>query len=418
MPKKTIHKAHKIKLNPTTEQEQYFWKASNVARYAYNCGLAELNFYSDYNRRVIKAGIGDKVPISGRLLRKKLNKTRPDWTREVTSWAYVGAFDDLQSAFINYWHKFRKGEVSGFRKDGRPEGWPRFKSRNKSTPSFYLHNDSLHFDNHNFWFDKARVGWVNMAETLRFNGRVLGGRISYKQGYWWLSVQVEIERDIPQHNNQAVGVDFGLKYLAVLSEGKPFDNPRVLSKTQARLRRLQRKLDRQRRANNPNNYNENGTAKKGHREWIVSNKMRETEHQITKLHARIANLRQEITHQMTTELANKFGIICIEDLNISGMLKNGKLAKHIADAGWYEKRRQLEYKALERGGVVVIIDKWFPSSKLCSNCGYKNVSLTLDVRQWDCPECGQYNHRDGNAAINIRDEGLRILTHRATQAGV
>lgn len=407
-----IQKAHKIKLNPAPEQEQYFWRAAGIARYAFKWGLTEYNFRSDYNRKVIKAGIGDKVKISGRLLKKEFNKVKPDWVNDVTCWAYQGAFDDLQAAFTNYWRKFKNGEVSGFRKDGRPEGWPRFKRRNKSTPAFYLANTALKFDDHYVQFDKARVGWVNMAERLRFNGRVLGGRISYRQGHWWLSVQVEMEHEILQHNGDAVGVDFGIKYLAVTSDGEVFDNPKSLIKAQAKLRRFQRKFDRQRRANNPDNFNEDSTVKKGCREWIISNRMRETEKQIIKLHARVANIRQEIAHTMTTSLTNDYEIVCIEDLNIRGMLKNGRLAKHVADAGWYEKRRQLEYKAGFKGGYVSTVDQWFPSSKLCSNpeCDYKNVDLTLSIRQWDCPECGQHNHRDGNAAVNIRNEGLRILT--------
>lgn len=409
-----ITKAHKIKLNPTPEQEQYFWRASGVARFAFNWGLAEYNFRSDYNRKVIKADIGDKIKVSGRLLKKEFNRVKPNWINDVTCWAYQGAFDDLQTAFNNYWRKFKNGQVSGFRKDGRPEGWPRFKNRNKSIPAFYLANTVLKFDGHNVQFDKRRVGWVNMAEALRFTGKILGGRISYRQGHWWLSIQVEMEHETPKHNGDAVGVDFGIKYLAVTSDGEIFDNPKSLIKAQAKLRRFQRKFDRQRRANNPDNFNEDGTAKKGHREWITSNKMRETEKQITRLHARIANIRQEIAHTMTTSLTNDYEIVCIEDLNIRGMLKNGRLAKHVADAGWYEKRRQLEYKAQFRGGYVSVIDQWFPSSKLCSNpeCNYKNTDLTLGIRHWDCPECSQYNHRDGNAAINICNEGLRILTNK------
>lgn len=404
-------KAHKIRLNPTPEQEQYFWHAAGIARFAFNWGLAEWNFRSDYNRKVIKAGIGDKVSISGRLLKKEFNKIKPDWVNEVTCWAYQGAFDDLQAAFNNYWRKFKNGEVAEFRKDGRPEGWPKFKSRNKSIPAFYLANIALHFDDYNFWFDKTRVGWVNMTERLRFDGRILGGRISYRQGHWWLSVQVEMEHEIPQHNGDAVGVDFGIKYLAVTSDGEVFDNPKPLARAQAKLRRLQRKLDRQSRANNPDNFNEDGTVKNGRRGWVTSNRMRKTKEQITKLHARVANIRQEVAHTMTTALTDDYGIICVEDLNIKGMVKNNRLAKHVADAGWYEKRRQLEYKSTNKGGVTVVIDQWFPSSKLCSNpeCDYKNVDLTLNVRQWNCPECGQYNHRDGNAAINIRNEGLRLL---------
>lgn len=402
--------AHRIKLNPTSNQEQYFWQAAEVARFAFNWGLDRWNLYNDYNRKVIKAGIGDIIKISGISLKKEFNQVKPDFVNGVTTWVHQGAFSDLQVAMSNYWRKYKKGEVSGFRKNGRPNGWPNFKNKNKSIPSFYLANISLKFNGHNVQFDKGRVGWVNMAEPLRFDGRVLGARISYRQGAWWLSVQVEMEKDIPQHNTDAVGIDFGIKYLAVTSDGEVFDNPRLLVEAQKQLRVLQRKLDRQRRANNPDNYNENGTNKKGCI-WIESNKMKETKLQITKLSARIANIRQDVAHKMTTSLTDNYGIVCIEDLNVNGMMKNHKLVKHIADAGFYEKRRQLEYKALEKGGTVQTVSRWFPSSKLCSNseCTYKNVELKLSDRKWICPECGQENERDFNAAINIKNEGLNIL---------
>jgi putative transposase len=177
------------------------------------------------------------------------------------------------------------------------------------------------------------------------------------------------------------------------------------------LRKLQRKLDRQRYANNPDNYNENGTSKKGKREWIVSNKMRKTEKQIQKIHNKITNIRSDISHKMTTSLTNEYGIICIEDLNVKGMMSNHKLAKSVGDAAFYEKRRQLEYKSQLKGGMVSVVSQWFPSSKLCSNkdCDYKNTNLSLSDRKWICPNCEQENERDLNAAINIKQEGVKLL---------
>jgi putative transposase len=408
-----VIKAHKIRLNPTLEQEQYFWRAAGVARYAYNWGLEYYNLFLDYNRQVEKAGIGDVIPVSGRLLRKRFCQVKPDFISEVTYWAYDGAFNDLQAAFSRYWDKYKRGDnkpPKGWkpRKDGRPYGWPKYKRRYKSIPSFYLHNQVLHLSGYNFWFDQKRVGWINMTESLRFNGKIMGGRISYRTNHWWLSVQVEVEHDLLKHNGDAVGIDLGIKYLAVTSDGQVYDNPKPLERTQRKLRRLQRKLNRQRRANNPDNYNEDGTCKRGVR-WVKSQNMIKTEKQITKLHYRIGCLRNEASHQMTTDLARNYGIIGIEDLNIGGMLKNGKLSKAIGDAALYEKRRQLTYKTEWNGGIVIPVDRWFPSSKRCSECGWINAELKLSNRQWICEECGTTHHRDGNAAVNIRDEALRIL---------
>lgn len=401
-------KAHKIRLNPTKEQELYLWQATGVARYSFNWGLARYNEILDYNRENPE----DKKPVSGRLLKNEFNKIKPEWVNEVLCWAYQGAFDDLQKSFSMFWKKSKNGTLPKAdkpRKDGRPHGWPRFKSRSKTTPSFYIANTSLKFDSYFVTFDKKRCGPVNMTEHLRFIGKVMGGRVTYYAGQWWLSVQVEVEEDVKDHNSDIVGVDLGIKYLAVTSDGEVFSNPRPLQGALKKLRRLQRKLDRQRRANNPNNYNENGTVKNGPKEWVVSAKMKKTEEQITKMHYRIACLRKESSHQMTTSLTKQYGIIALEDLSTRGMMKNGRLSRAIGDAAFYEKRRQFEYKAQWLGGSVVVVDRWFPSSKLCNSCGTVNPDLKLSEREWICNECGVVNHRDGNAAMNIRDEAMRIL---------
>jgi len=416
---KTVTKAHRIKLNPTPDQEQYFWQAAGIARYTFNWGLAEWNFFSDYNWQVKQAGIGDTIPVNGRWLKKRFNQVKPNWINDVTTWASQGAFDDLQSAFRNFFHKRKNGllpKADKPRKDGKPNGWPRFKSKQKSIPAFYLANTALKFDDYNVQFDKGRVGWVNMTEELRFDGKILGARISYRHGDWWLSVQVETIHNQPQLDD-AVGVDLGIKYLAVTSDGVFYENPKALKEAQAKLRRLQRKLDRQRRANNPENFNENGTVKKGAKNWIVSNKIKQTERQITKLHARIANIRQDASHKLTTDIASSYEIIGIEDLNLRGMVKNHRLAQAISDAALYEKRRQLEYKTGWNGGIIIPISRWFPSSKTCSNCGYINANLTLAIREWTCPECGINHHRDGNAAVNIKNEALKQLNYSPVLPG-
>lgn len=406
-----LTRAHKIKLNPTEEQATYLSQAAGIARYAYNWGLAEYNRILDYNRAVTDKA--DKIPVNGRLLKKEFNKIKPDWVSDVSAWAYQGAFDDLQSAFRMYFQKQKKELLKppkGWkpRKDGRPYGWPTFKPRYRTIPAFYQANISMKF--YDYTVKLPIIGEVNMTEPLRFEGKVLAGRVSYSQGHWWLSVQVECDIDFDHSSNKAVGVDLGIKYLAVTSDGEFYENPRAFVKAQTELRKYQRKLDRQRRANNSDNYNDDGTVKKGPKEWTISGKMRITEAKITKLHAKVANTRLDASHKLTTDLASNYGIVCLEDLNVKGMMQNRKLSKAISDAALYEKRRQLEYKVDERGGTVVFIDQWFPSSKKCNGCDWINVELTLSDRSWTCQECGQINERDENAALNIHDEGLRILS--------
>lgn len=399
-------KAHKIKLNLTPEQEQYFWRAAGTARFAFNWGLAEYNRALDHNRQ----NPDNKIQVSGRLLKKQFTQERPEWVAEVTTWAVQGAFDDLQAAFSRYFD-IVKGKIPAPprknnkpRNDGRPHHWPRFKARNKTTPAFYLANSTLHFDGHQFWFDWRRVGWINMTESLRLDGKVMGARISYQSGHWWLSVQVAIDDEpIPESRPESVYVDLGVRYLAKTSDGRTYQNPRALPKALKKLRRLQRHLDRQRRANNPDNYNENGTVKAGPKTWIISQNMKKTRAQIIRLHYRIKCLRQEAAHLMTTEIARSYGLIVIEDLDIKEMLGDNPTAKYLADAALYEKRRQLEYKAKWYGGRILIVDKFEPTNKQCNACGSVNDALKIGAEKWECPNCGRVNDKYNNSILNIKD---------------
>jgi putative transposase len=377
-------KAHKIRLNPTTEQASYLRQAAGVARFCFNWGLAE------YNKR-----LDAKLPVNGRSLKKEFNAIKSDlypWVADVTTWASQGAFDDLQAAFSRFFDQKKKGNLIPPRdwkprKDGRPFGWPRFKSKEKTTPVSYLHNGILKFDDHFVQFDKGRVGWVNMAEPLRFDGKVMGGRLSYSGNHWWLSVQVQMDNPVVISNENIVGVDLGIKYLAVTSDGQVFDNPRPLEKALRKLRRMNRHHAR---------------MVKGSNNWFKQKRA------IAGMHYKISCIRGDAAHKMTTEITREYGIIGIEDLNIRGMLKNRRISRAISDAALSEKRRQIEYKAKMSGRIVVAVSRWFPSSKKCNNCGEINSGLKLSQRQWQCA-CGTMNHRDGNAAMNIRDEAIKIL---------
>lgn len=384
-----IIKSHKIRLNPTSEQEQYFWKAAGVARFAFNWGLAEYNRLKAENQPVKIIGKGDTLKSKFTVLKE----TEYPWLGEVSSYAYQGAFSDLQKAISRYFDQKKKGNLNTPRrtkprKDGKPFGWPRFKSRQKDTPSFYQANTCLKFNGHLVKIQKC-PGLVNMTESLRFDGKVMGARVSYYANHWWLSVHVEVEHESIQPNSDVVGIDLGIKYLAVTSDGRIFDNPKPLVAAQRKLARLQRSFAR---------------MEKGGKNWL---KMKS---KIAKLHFRVASIRNEASHQMTTELTRQYGIIGVEDLNLKGMLKNRHLSKAVSDAALYEKRRQLEYKVAWNGGVVIPVSQWFPSSKICNSCGTINPDLTLSIREWTCASCGAHNHRDGNAACNIRDEAIRILT--------
>jgi putative transposase len=201
--------------------------------------------------------------------------------------------------------------------------------------------------------------------------------------------------------NTVVGVDVGIRQLATLSTGERVENLRPLQVELRRLRRLQRSLDRQRRANNPGNYDERGRAKPGRREWVKSKRMLRTEAIVRRLHERVANRRREQAHRLTTMLTRECGVIAVESLNISGMKLNRRLARHISDAGWGIVLAQLKYKTNWAGSELVSADRFYPSSKTCSGCGTVKAKLSLSERVFTCEACGLSLDRDENAARNL-----------------
>jgi putative transposase len=245
-----------------------------------------------------------------------------------------------------------------------------------------LTNDQFGVDDKRIRIPK--LGWVRMRERLRFAGRIVSAAVSRKAGHWYASITVETsDLSLPPAENQgAVGIDLGVSALATLSTGETFAGPKALRASLGRLRRLSRALSRK---------------VKGSRNRAKA-KLR-----LARLHKRIASIRRDGLHRLTTSIARRFHTIGIEDLNVTGMLANGRLSRAIADMGLYEFRRQLEYKAAWRGGVVVVADRWYPSSKTCSGCGYRLAALALQVRRWDCPSCGASHDRDLNAAINLQN---------------
>jgi putative transposase len=354
-----------------------------------------------------------------RSLKMWYNQVKPDWIKDKTASATQEAFGDLQRGIQRYFD-IRKGKVQinlkrredgtvKPRKDGRQHGWLNWRSKENHN-SFRVTNVYLKFDGPYIRYN-ARVGYIRMCEELRFNGKIMNTTFSYDGQWFWASVQVEVEKPEIVPNPEIVGIDLGIKYLAVTSDGQIIENPKAYYQAQAKLRRLQRKLDRQRRANNPDCYDEDGTFKRGKRPANISKQMARTDQKIKRLHARIKNLRRNAQHQLTAEVAKNYGLIIIEDLNVNGMLKNSKLAKSISDAGFGEIRRQFDYKAEFYNGIVGVVDQWFPSSKLCSGCGEKKLDLVLSDRTWTCEHCGQQNERDLNAAINLKNEGVRLFAN-------
>lgn len=287
---------------------------------------------------------------------------------EVTKNAPQMAIIQLGRAFENFFSG--RARHPTFRKKGRDD-------------RFTITNDQFSIEHQRIRIPK--LGWVRMREPLRFAGRIISATVSLRAGHWYVSITVDTPEDSslsPSENQGAAGVDLGITALATLSTGETFAAPKPLRTLLKKLRRTSRSLSRK---------------VKGSRNRAKA-KMK-----LARLHARIANLRNNSLHQLTTKLTRRFHTIVLEDLNVKGMLKNPHLSRAIADMGFYELRRQLTYKAKRCGGSVIVADRWDASSKLCSNCGYKLETLDLGMRQWVCPVCQSHHDRDVNAAINLKN---------------
>lgn len=377
----TVILSHKIALDPTEKQKRYFRQACGVSRHAYNWGLAEW-------KRQYRAG---EKP-SALSLKKQYNAIRAiefPWSREVTKCAGGDAFSDLRTAYKNFFDDRAKAVSGKLRwKDVRK---PRFKKKGKRD-SFALWNDQFRAEG-----DRIRmphIGWVRMKEPLRYQGKIMGATVSRQAGLWFVSIAVETVPDVPMPEpGTSVGIDLGITHLMILS--KPLadgtvkiDNPKPRRVYMKRQAKLQRRISGQ----------ELVRRKRGGR---ASNRQRRRQLQLSKLHYRIANIRKDAIHKATTMIANNFETIYLEDLNVRGMTKNHRLAGAILDAAPGETRRQFQYKTALRGGEAILIDRFYPSSKTCSDCGHVMDKLPLHIREWDCPACLAHHDRDENAAKNI-----------------
>lgn len=362
-------RAHKIRLNPTAEQARYFAKAAGTARFVWNWALAEW-------KRQYEAG---EKPTALKL-KKHFNEIRREqfpWTWDVTKNASDQPFLDLGKALTAFFE--------------RKARYPRFKSKKRSKPSFYLANDQLERGDHRLWIPK--LGWVNMAEKLRFNGKVTGARITKTADWWFVSIQVEVPDAVAEKSPAAIGVDVGLTRLATLSTGEQVENQAFLKTALKKLRRANKQLHRRKRG---------------------SNNREKARRQVARLHYRITCMRDDVLQKLTTRLANGYGIIGIENLNLKGLLKNRRLSRAFSDAALGKLFSLLEAKVEQRGGQIIRVDRFFPSSKRCHCCGWKWEAMTLNDRVFVCqnPSCPYEQFpqdRDHNAGLNILHEALRLI---------
>jgi putative transposase len=394
--------AHRIRIEATPAQCDYFARAAGTARRVWNWALAE------WNRQAAAGGRPHAM-----LLKKQFNAIKyahPDWQdadgqpwlRTVHRDAHAQPFANLAAAWARFF---------AARQAGLPAHPPRFKKKGRCRYAFYVANDKFRIEGKSAVLPK--VGRVELAETLRLAGKILGASVAREADRWFLSVQVEVPDRLAWRKRRAdgvVGVDLGVTAAATLSTGEKIAAPRPLKAALRRLRirgrRLSRKLEAAKRA-----AGLMGPAAKGVRLPVSKNRTKGAR-ALARLHARIARVRADFTHKLTTRLCRENQAVAIEDLHVKGMLANGRLARAISDVGFHEIRRQLHYKAQRYGTAIVLADRWFPSSRLCSACGVRNGTLALSERAWTCG-CGVRHDRDVNAANNLKRLATGALAARS-----
>ncbi|WP_407542094.1 IS200/IS605 family element RNA-guided endonuclease TnpB (plasmid) [Deinococcus radiomollis] len=371
-------KAFKVRLCPTAEQATQINKTIGSARYVYNRFLARRQAaYKD-----------EGTSLNYQRTSSELTQVKKDeetlWLKEVDKFSLQNSLKDLDRAYQNFFQDCKKP------KKERKFRYPKFHSKRGRKQSYRTNQTNGNIAVQGDALKLPRLGWIKFRKSQEIHGRIINVTVRRNAtGKYFASVQVEVDVQPLPLSKQAVGLDLGIKTFLIPSEGEPVGNPKHYRANLRRLKRASRVMSRR---------------VKG------SNRRQRAKTKLAKTHERIANLRRDFLQKLSTTFVRQYGVICIEDLRVSNMVRNHSLAQSIMDAGWGEFRRQLEYKAAWYGRKVIAIDAFFPSSQRCHDCGFKNPAVkNLSVREWTCPNCNETHDRDLNAALNIRDEGLKQL---------
>ena len=375
---KQILKAYKVRLYPNDEQQIFFAKSFGCTRFIWNKMLADkINYYQATKTTL------NNTPAQ--------YKKEFEWLKEVDSLALANVQQNLRVAYNKF---FKQGS-----------GFPKFKKKGIKD-SYTTNNQKGTVAVTKNTVKLPKIGHINAKFPDKINGLIKSATISRKpSGKYFVSLLVEtIVNELPKTQSN-IGIDLGLTDFIVLSDGSKVANPKFLSKLQGKLARAQKVLAKRRAA-----------AKADQRKLSESRNYQKQKLKVAKVYEKITNKRADFLHKLSFNIIKNHDVIAIEDLNVKGMVKNRKLAKAISDSSWSAFTTMLAYKAEWYGKELIKIDRWFPSSKTCSNCDHllTKAQLPLSVRTWDCPSCLQRNDRDTNASINILNQGLILAKHSKT----
>ena len=374
-------KAYKFRIYPTEEQEIFFAKTFGCVRKVYNLMLNDRKKAYEEVKNDPSKKMTFPTPA-------KYKKEFP-FLKEVDSLALANAQLHLDKAYKNF---FRDKSV----------GFPRFKSKKNPVQSYTTNNQNgtvALIDNKFIKIPKLK-SLVRIKLHRQPKGMIKSATVSrHASGKYYISLLCKEEISELPKTNSAIGIDLGITDFAILSDGQKIDNNKFTSKMEKKLKREQRKLSRRALL-----------AKKKGIPLSEAKNYQKQKRKVARLHEKVMNQRTDFLNKLSTEIIKNHDIICIEDLNVKGMLRNHKLARSISDVSWSSFVAKLQYKADWYGREIIKVDQWFPSSQICSECGHKDGKKSLDIREWTCPICHTHHDRDINASINILIEGLRIQT--------
>jgi len=374
-------KAYKFRIYPTEEQEIFFAKTFGCVRKVYNLMLNDRKKAYEEVKNDPSKKMTFPTPA-------KYKKEFP-FLKEVDSLALANAQLHLDKAYKNF---FRDKSV----------GFPRFKSKKNPVQSYTTNNQkgTVALIGSKFIKVPKLKSLVRIKLHRQPKGMIKSATISrHSSGKYYISLLCKEEISELPRTNSAIGIDLGITDFAILSDGQKIDNNKFTSKMEKKLKREQRKLSRRALL-----------AKKKGIPLSEAKNYQKQKRKVARLHEKVMNQRTDFLNKLSTEIIKNHDIICIEDLNVKGMLRNHKLARSISDVSWSSFVAKLQYKADWYGREIIKVDTWFPSSQICSECGHKDGKKSLDIREWTCPICHTHHDRDINASINILIEGLRIQT--------